>query len=354
MCADEVSGTGSSHSGVNTGCGTAAAPVASPAASNTSAFVDVDLPLADRRDGKVRVSYRLNDGRRLFVTTDRLSAFDRIITGIPFKGQVLNQLAGWWFARTSSIIGNHVVSIPDPNVLIATETTPLPVEVVVRASITGVTSTSLWHQYHKGARTIYGYHFPDGLRKNTALPEPIVTPTTKPAAGSGLHDEPLTWAEVVERGLVDSTQWERVTAAALAVFQEGQRIATEARLILADSKYEFGVTPDGDVLLIDELHTPDSSRFWVADSYEQRMAAGEEPESLDKEVVRRALSESGYRGDGDPPELGAGVVASTSERYIDAYQRLTGLAFERAAYPVEERITNELGRIIAARQNESS
>ena len=153
-------------------------------------FVDIDLPLADRREGKVRVSFSLDEATRLFVTTDRLSAFDRNIAGIPYKGQVLNQLAAWWFARTTDIVANHLVAVPDPNVLIARATTPLPVEVVVRGAITGVTSTSLWQVYAAGSRTIYGYHFPDGLRKNTLLPEPIVTPTTKPAAGSGAHDEP--------------------------------------------------------------------------------------------------------------------------------------------------------------------
>ncbi len=206
-------------------------------------FVDIELPLADRREGKVRVSYRLDGAEptRLFVTTDRLSAFDRNIAGIPYKGQVLNQLAAWWFARTTTIVANHVVAVPDPNVLIARETAPLPVEVVVRGAITGVTSTSLWQLYAGGSRTIYGYHFPDGLRKNTLLPEPIVTPTTKPAAGSGAHDEPLTWAEVVERGLVPGPRWEQLTAVAVELFTEGQRVAAEAGLILADTKYEFGV-----------------------------------------------------------------------------------------------------------------
>ncbi len=265
-------------------------------------FVDIDLDLPDRRDGKVRVSYRLPDdggeGRRLFVTTDRLSAFDRIITAVPFKGQVLNELAAWWFARTAAIIANHVVAVPDPNALVARTTTPLPVEVIVRGAITGVTSTSLWQRYADGARTIDGYHFPDGLRKNTLLPEPIVTPTTKPPAGSGRHDEPLAWPEVIERGLVGRDRWERVTSAAFDLFRAGQRVAAAAGLILADTKYEFGVTADGEVLLIDEVHTPDSSRFWVADSYEARLAAGEEPESLDKEVIRRSLAGPGlpWRG----------------------------------------------------------
>ena len=312
-------------------------------------FVEIDLPLADRREGKVRVSYRLDSASpiRLFVTTDRLSAFDRNIAGIPYKGQVLNQLAAWWFARTGEIVRNHVVAVPDPNVLIARDTTPLLVEVIVRGAITGVTSTSLWQLYTGGARTIYGYHFPDGLRKNTLLPEPIVTPTTKPAAGSGAHDEPLTWAEVVERGLVPGPRWEQLTAIAVELFTEGQRIAAAAGLILADTKYEFGVTSDDEVLLIDEVHTPDSSRYWVADTYEQRLAAGEEPESLDKEPVRQALADSGYRGDGDPPPLGAEVVAATSARYIDAFERLTASPFERADYPVAERIAGRLDEILA-------
>jgi phosphoribosylaminoimidazole-succinocarboxamide synthase len=312
-------------------------------------FIEVDLPLADRREGKVRVSYRLDrdERTRLFVTTDRLSAFDRNIAGIPYKGQVLNQLAAWWFARTTDVVANHLIAEPDPNVLIAREATPLPIEVIVRGAITGVTSTSLWQLYAAGSRTIYGYHFPDGLRKNTLLPEPIVTPTTKPAAGSGAHDEPLTWAEVVERGLVPGPRWEQLTAIAVEMFSAGQRIAAGAGLILADTKYEFGVTEDDEVLLIDELHTPDSSRYWVADTYEQRLAAGEEPESLDKEVVRRALADSGYRGDGDPPPLAPEVIAATSNRYVDAYERLTGAAFQRAEYPVGERIAAHLDGILA-------
>ena len=303
-------------------------------------FVELDLPLSDRREGKVRVSYRIaaDTPTRLFVTTDRLSAFDRNIAGIPYKGQVLNQLAAWWFARTAGIVANHVIAVPDPNVLIARETAPLPVEVVVRGAITGVTSTSLWQLYADGARTIYGYHFPDGLRKNTLLPEPIVTPTTKPAAGTGLHDEPLTWAEVVERGLVGRERWERLTEVAVELFTEGQRIAAGAGLILADTKYEFGLAEDGELLLIDEVHTPDSSRYWVAASYAERMAAGEEPESLDKEVVRRAFIEVGYSGDGEPPTVPDDVWTATSTRYIDAYQRLTGLSFEPGAIPADARI----------------
>jgi phosphoribosylaminoimidazole-succinocarboxamide synthase len=308
-------------------------------------FVDVDLPLEDRRVGKVRVSYALGDRHRLFVTTDRLSAFDRIVAGVPYKGQVLNELAAWWFAETADVVANHVVALPDPNVLVAKAAEPLPVEVVVRGYITGVTSTSLWRQYADGARTIYGYDFPDGLAKNSALPEALITPTTKPPAGSPVHDEPLTCAEVVERGLVEPALWERVTGAALGVFSRGQQVAAKAGLILADTKYEFGLGGDGELLLIDEVHTPDSSRFWVAATYGDRLARGEEPESLDKEVVRRALADAGYGGDGDPPELPDAVWTATSERYIDAYERLSGAAFEPGEYPVGERIAAALDDI---------
>ncbi len=307
-------------------------------------FLDLDLPLPDRRDGKVRVSFALpadaGGGRRLFVTTDRLSAFDRVIAGVPYKGQVLNQLAAWWFARTADIVPNHVLEIPDPNVLVARSAHPLPVEVVVRGYITGVTSTSLWQQYADGARTIYGHPFPDGLRKNTALPYALVTPTTK--AEHGGHDEPITVAEVVEHGLVEPKMWGQTVEAALQLFRRGQQVAAEAGLILADTKYEFGIDEHGSLLLIDEMHTPDSSRYWVADSYHQRLTAGEEPESLDKEVVRRALLATGYRGDGEPPALPDEVWQQTSARYIDAYERLTGTPFQPGAYPVGPRILEHL------------
>ena len=310
-------------------------------------FLDIDLPLPDRRDGKVRVSYALPDadgeGRRLFVTTDRLSAFDRVIAGVPYKGQVLNQLAAWWFSQTADIVPNHVVAVPDPNLLVARAATPLPVEVVVRGYITGVTSTSLWQQYADGAREIYGHRFPDGLRKNTVLPNVLVTPTTK--GNDGAHDVPLTVAEVAQRGLVEHRRWGEVVEAAILLFQRGQQKAAEAGLILADTKYEFGTAADGSLLLIDEMHTPDSSRYWVADSYDARLAAGEEPESLDKEVVRRALLTAGYRGEGEPPVLPAEVWSETTRRYITAFERLTGTSFEPGAYPVPPRILEHLRHV---------
>ena len=304
-------------------------------------FLDIDLPLDDRRDGKVRVSYAYGEGRRLFVTTDRLSAFDRVIAGVPYKGQVLNQLSAWWFERTADVVANHVVDLPDPNVLVARAAQPLPVEVVVRGYITGVTSTSLWRQYADGARTIYGYHFSDGLRKNTELPLAIVTPTTK--AEHGGHDEPLSPSDVTRKGLVATDLWQTVESAALELFARGQEIARRSGLILADTKYEFGTTPAGELLLIDEMHTPDSSRYWVAATYEEHLSADDEPESLDKEVVRRALIGAGYDGKGAPPDLAPEVWEATSRRYIDAYERLTGLTFQPGSYPVEDRIREVLG-----------
>ena len=307
-------------------------------------FIDVDLPLPDRRDGKVRVSYALpadqRGDRRLFVTTDRLSAFDKVIAGVQYKGQVLNQLAAWWFERTADIVPNHVLEVPDPNLLVARSARPLPVEVVVRGYITGVTSTSLWQQYADGARTIYGHPFPDGLRKNTALPYALVTPTTK--AEHGGHDEPVTVAEVVEHGLVAPKLWGQTVEAALQLFARGQEVAARAGLILADTKYEFGLDQHGSLMLIDEMHTPDSSRYWVVDSYDARLAAGDEPESLDKEVVRRELLATGYRGEGPPPTLPDDVWQQTSARYIDAFQRLTGTTFQPGAYPVGPRILEHL------------
>ena len=299
-------------------------------------FTSVHLPLPDERVGKVRVSYELAGDRRLFVTTDRLSAFDRIIRGVPYKGQVLNQLAAWWFGQTRDIVDNHLLAVPDPNVTIGIAARPLPVEVVVRGYITGVTSTSLWRQYQEGARVIYGYSFPDGLKKNTALPAAIVTPTTKAEAGG--HDEPITNDDVVHKGLVPSALWAQVQAAALALFARGQEVAAAAGLILADTKYEFGLGPDGQLLLIDEVHTPDSSRLWVVETYAERLAAGEDPESLDKEPIRQALQQAGYTGEGEPPALDEAVWTETTRRYQSAYTRITGQTFQPGAYPVQPRL----------------
>ncbi len=304
------------------------------------AFGESNLPLPGKHAGKVRDGYALPGGERLFVTTDRLSAFDRVLARVPYKGQVLNQLSAWWFEHTAAIIPNHAISFPDPNALVAVGAEPFPVEVIVRGYITGVTSTALWYRYSLGEREIYGYRFPEGLRKNQALPEPIITPTTK--GGPSGHDERLTCAEVVERGFLDASTWEQTQSAALAIFKDGQAIAREAGLILVDTKYEFGRAPDGRVLLIDEVHTPDSSRFWRADTYAERFAAGDEPENFDKEFVRLAYAEHGYRGDGEPPAMPADLWVAASQRYIAIYEMLTGQSFQPGAYPVEPRLVENL------------
>ncbi len=306
-------------------------------------FTDIVLDLPDRRVGKVRVSYELPDDERLFVTTDRLSAFDRIVAAVPYKGQVLNELAAWWFANTADIVPNHVRGVPDPNVTIGVSAQPLPVEVIVRGHITGVTSTSLWKRYADGERTIYGYELPDGLEQHQKLDTPIITPTTK--AEGGAHDEALTCAQVVDDGMVAADLWARVQTAALALFARGQEIAANAGLILADTKYEFGLDPAGQLIIIDEMHTPDSSRFWVSATYAERIANGEDPESLDKEPIRRALIAAGYKGDGPSPDLGPEVTAQTTARYINAFERLTCRTFVPGVYPVEPRMIEALHKV---------
>jgi phosphoribosylaminoimidazole-succinocarboxamide synthase len=304
------------------------------------ALEETNLPLPNKTSGKVRDWYDLSNGRRLIVTTDRLSAFDRILSAVPYKGQVLNQLSAWWFEQTQDIIPNHIVSLPDPNAAIVNIASPIPVEVIVRGYITGVTTTALWYRYSLGERTIYGYDFPEGLQKNQALPEPIITPTTK--GGVTGHDERLTCAEVVKKGLLDKSTWDQVQAAALAIFKRGQTIAHKAGIILVDTKYEFGCTADGSVILIDEVHTPDSSRFWIADSYEERFTVGKDPENFDKEFVRLAYAEKGYRGDGEIPIMSDELWVSASERYIQIYEMLTGKEFVPGAYPVEKRLLENL------------
>lgn len=300
------------------------------------AFERCKLPLANPHSGKVRDWFDLPGGRRLIVTSDRLSAFDRNLAVVPYKGQVLNQLSAWWFDQTRTISANHKLSAPDPNAMQVVEAAPFTVEVIVRGFITGVTSTALWHRYELGERTIYGYSFPEGLRKNQVLPEPIITPTTK--GGATGHDERLTCQQVTDLGLLDSQTWDQIQAAALGLFKKGQEIASRTGIILVDTKYEFGRTPDGQVLLIDEVHTPDSSRFWKASSYLERFEQGEEPENFDKEFIRLAYVARGYRGEGNPPVMPQDLWASASQRYIDVFERLTGEGFQPGSYPVEPRL----------------
>ncbi len=312
----------------------------------SSALAGVDLPfLGAAEHGKVRDIYRRAD-QLILITTDRLSAFDRILGLVPYKGQVLTELSAFWFKHTADIVPNHLICLPDPNVTVARACTPLPVEVVVRGYITGVTSTALWYRYSQGERTIYGIDFPDGLHKNDALPEPVITPTTK--ARDGGHDERITSAEVVAQELVTAEHWEQVCAAAVAVFQRGQEIARKGGLILVDTKYEFGLSPEGEVTLIDEVHTPDSSRFWLADTYEQRIAAGQEPDNFDKEFIRLYYAARGYRGEGEPFPLPSDLAVQAAVRYIRTYELLTGQPFPTAEQPAGSRIERNLRAWLAA------
>jgi len=304
------------------------------------AFNETNLPVDGKQSGKVRDWYDLPNGKRLIVTTDRLSAFDRNLACVPYKGQVLNELSAWWFKQTEVIIPNHLISIPDPNAAVVWRVTPIPVEVVVRGYITGVTSTALWYRYARGERMIYGYTFAEGLHKNQELPKPIITPTTK--GGPTGHDERLTCAEVVSKGLLDAITWDQIQSAALAIFQEGQIVARKSGLILVDTKYEFGMTEEGRVMLIDEVHTPDSSRFWLGQTYAERFASGLEPENFDKEFVRIAYTEQGYRGDGEIPLMPEALWAAVSGRYIRIFEMLTGKSFSPGAYPVEPRLLKNL------------
>ncbi|HCK67435.1 MAG TPA: phosphoribosylaminoimidazolesuccinocarboxamide synthase [Anaerolineae bacterium] len=304
------------------------------------ALNETNLPLAGKQSGKVRDWYDLQNGQRLIVTTDRLSAFDRILARVPYKGQVLNQLSAWWFEQTKDIIPNHLISIPDPNAAIVQKVNPIQVEVIVRGYITGVTSTALWHRYSLGERNIYGYDFPEGLKKNQKLPEPIITPTTK--GGETGHDERLTCAEVVEKKILDEATWNQVQTAALAIFNRGQELAAKAELILVDTKYEFGLTDDGQVMLIDEVHTPDSSRFWKSNGYQKLFNEGKEPENFDKEFIRIAYADKGYRGDGEIPSMPNDLWTSASRRYIAIYEMLTRKTFKPGSYPIEERLLKNI------------
>lgn len=291
--------------------------------------------LGPKIEGKVRDSYEIN-GRRILITTDRVSAFDRVLGLIPYKGQVLNQLSSWWFEQTADILPNHVINIPDPNVTVANIAQPLPVEVVVRGFITGVTTTSLWYLYEHGDRQPYGISLPDGLQKNDPLPEPIITPTTK--AEKGQHDERLTRQEILEKQLIEPDLWHEIETAAIQIFKRGQELAAKAGLILVDTKYEMGLV-NGKLTLIDEIHTPDSSRYWIADSYP---AEEGEPENYDKEFMRKWFAAQGYRGEGTPPALPNDFIVQIAERYIGAYERLTGRIFEPGELPAEARISKNL------------
>ena len=281
--------------------------------------------------GKVRDCYDLAadashpNGRRILIASDRISAFDRILAAIPYKGQILTQIARFWFDRTADILPNHVLSYPDPNVVIGQRLTILPVEVVVRGYLAGSTSTSVLTQYKQGQRAMYGHVLPDGMRDNQILARPIITPTSK--AFDGDHDAPLTASDILSQGLLTADQWDEVSTAALALFARGQQIAAERGLILVDTKYEFGTDQNGKVLIADEIHTPDSSRYWIASGYEAAYERGTRPPSFDKDVIRSWVAARCDPYHDPLPEIPAEMIAATSAVYVQAYEAITGQTF---------------------------
>jgi phosphoribosylaminoimidazole-succinocarboxamide synthase len=300
-----------------------------------------DFPsLGAKYEGKVRDNYT-RAGERLIVVTDRISAFDRVLGTVPFKGQILNRLAAWWFEQTKGVAPNHMLSVPDPNVLRCVECTPILVEMVVRAYATGTTSTSLWTHYERGVRDFCGHRLPDGLKKHQKLPEPILTPTTK--APKGEHDVSGSREEILATGHVTAKDFDDAAVVAMKLFAAGQRVSAERGLILVDTKYEFGRTPNGKLVVIDEIHTPDSSRFWRAATYDERFRAGQDPDPLDKDFVRRWYIGQGYKGDGDAPPMTDEVRVGAAERYIAAYEQITGEAFVPDTQPPLTRMRKNLG-----------
>ncbi len=295
--------------------------------------------LGERYEGKVRDNYTQGD-KRILITTDRLSAFDRIIALIPFKGQVLNALTKFWFEETKDICPNYVEEYPDPNVIIGKECEPLMVEMVIRGYITGSTTTSLWYNYEKGDREMGGNKLPEGLKKNQKLPEPIITPTTKAAHGD--HDKNITPEEIVAQGLLTQEEWDQLADYTRKLFAKGTEVTAKQGVILVDTKYEFGRTKDGEIVLIDEIHTPDSSRFWIQDTYEEKLAAGEEPDNINKEFLRLKLAEQGFIGEGEVPEISEELKVQTAEKYIQAYELITGQSFTAEPGNVLERIEQNL------------
>lgn len=295
--------------------------------------------------GKVRHVYDTPAGHKMLVTSDRLSAFDRQITTIPFKGQVLTQLSRFWFEQTQDICPNHVIDYPDPNIVVCKDLEMLPVELVVRGYLAGATGTSLLTMYKRGEREMYGMTFPDGMKDNEKLPTPIITPTTKAATGD--HDAPLSAAQIVEEGILPKDVWEQVSDYALKLFARGQEIAAKAGLILVDTKYEFGFDKDGALTLGDEIHTPDSSRYWMADTYDEAIEKGEAPQTLDKDQIRRWVVERVDAYKDDIPPIPDDLRIATAETYISVYEKITGQKFDlsSAGENPEQRVIDALKKL---------
>jgi len=290
--------------------------------------------------GKVRDSY-VREGRRVIVVSDRLSAFDHVLGTVPFKGQVLNGMACYWFELSKGLVPNHLLEVPDPVASVVRECKPFAVEMVVRGYLTGSSSTSIWTHYERGERTYCGHRLPEGLHKHEKLPAPLITPTTK--AELGEHDEPISAGEVVSRGICSAEEWDRLSDLSLELFAFGTKVAAERGLILVDTKYELGRTPEGELIFIDEIHTPDSSRYWYADGYEAALRQGGDPRALDKELVRRRLVERGYRGDGPPPAFDDELRLEAARRYVEIFEQITGKPFQPDLEPPLPRLRRNLG-----------
>ena len=300
-----------------------------------------DFPqLGKKYDGKVRDCYT-KDGKRTIVVSDRISAFDVVLGTIPFKGQVLNTMARYWFELTKDLVPNHVIAVPDPVVMIAVECELLQVEFVMRSYLTGSTKTSIWYHYENGAREFCGHTLPDGMRKNQPLAKALLTPSTK--AERGDHDESVSREELIRRGAITAKDFDEAALMCERLFAFGQQEAARRGLILVDTKYEIGRRPDGTLCFIDEIHTPDSSRYWFADDFDARLARGEEPRGLDKDYVRNSFVAKGYRGDGPPPPLTDDVRVEAARRYIAVAELITGKPFEPNAEEPLARIRRNLG-----------
>src|SRR3989338_3346609 len=294
--------------------------------------------LGAKKTGKVRDIY-IQPDRLILVTTDRHSSFDRIIAHIPWKGQVLNQISAWWFEQTKDIVPNHVLAVPDPNVTVGKKMKMVPVEAVVRGYLTGVTDTAIWTRYCAGQREFGDLKLPNGMKKNQKLPHPIFDPTTKEEG----HDRTITPAEMIAEGLITQELFDKVKATATRLFVRGQEIAAKRGLILVDTKYEFGTDEKGELVLIDEIHTPDSSRYWQAEGYEEGMAKGEKPKRFDKKFLRLWFKENcdPYK-DATLPDAPSELVEELSRRYIQMYEQITGMKFEPGETPVIERMERNL------------
>lgn len=288
-------------------------------------LTETDFTFGKKYRGKVRDTYDLGD-KLILVTTDRQSAFDRVLAAVPCKGQALNLTSAWWFEKTEHIVPNHVLAIPDPNVTIAKKCKVFPIEFVVRGYITGTTSTSLWTQYNNGVRNYCGIDLPEGLRKNQRLAKPLMTPTTKDE-----HDRPISPAEIVQDGFMTAEDWEAASDAAMRLYEYGVKVAAQHGLILVDTKYEFGKDADGNIVLVDEIHTPDSSRYWLANSYEQRFQSHQEPENIDKEFLRLWFTKNcDPYNDKVLPKAPEELIVTLASRYIQLYEMITGNPFQFA------------------------